>query len=464
MRAGFRCVLFSVALAGCGARSAIPEVDRALGASGAGSAAGHGGEGSVSSGSGGAGGEGAASGAGGAGGSPPCPAIVPTGDVVVLDSLPQGARSDPHIHALADGRVVVFHRWVAGAGSGPDVGIVSTVVDWTDTWPPAMATPVEVDPTRGWTFTLDREPSPYAGVVAGTGAAPPGTSYGLVEAQVGTFGPIVVTSAGAARALTARYGAYRYFVAMEEPGPFVGGPSYHLVGGWVHQPPNGIQYEGPFVFGCVDRPATLEGLETEDGWLLAQPGPGLGGCADDVGPSPPVAVTIVRAGADGSQYFGLSQPVASAITHLVLSPRGGGAWITYGLEPPPEGGPPRLEAIAADSLGLAASAPIPITPPGSAPYAFDAVSFGEAALVAAFIDDPANNPPDLTVVLADTSGRVSAASIEDPPILGGPREVRAHANAARGAILVAFSGPAVETGTAVYLARFGCARPSRRAR
>jgi hypothetical protein len=437
-RLAIACALLAAA---CGARTGLVMAGTQGGAAGAGGAGG-GGAGGAPGGSGGS--------AGGEGGF--CSALVQTGEVVVVPGLPGEARSRPRLHALPGGPVVVFHRSVPGAGGGSDEGLAATFVDWLGEWPPAFGAPTKVSTTAGWTFALDREPAPFAGVIAGSSSTPPGIAYGLVDAGAGgVFSPSVETAASGTEALSVRFGTYRYFVAMQAPGPFVGGPSFHLLGGWVHQPPNGIQYEGPYVLGCVDRPSALQGVETADGWVVAQAVPYGGACADDVGPSPPVGVTTYRFAEDGTAYFGLTQPVSTTVADLVLSPREGGAWLTWGVDGAP-GEPPRLEAMALDSLGLAATAPVVISPEGSAPYSFDAAGFA-GALVAAFEDDPANNPPDLRVVLADGSGVLSTEVIENPPFIG---EVRLHADSANGSILVAFSGPAMETGTAIYLARFGC--------
>jgi hypothetical protein len=367
---------------------------------------------------------------------------------VPLPSLPGGTQGDPQIRALPDGRAAVIHARVSPADGA--TGMVNTVVSWLEQWPPTFNFLSEMDPARGWSFAVDRGSAPYFALLAGTSAAPPGISYAFADATSAYF-PSLETSAAASRALSVRAGSYRYLVGMEEPGPFLGGASYHLLAGWVHQPPNGIQYEGPFVFGCSDRPAKLDGIETGEGWLVAQPVP-PGGCLDDVGPAAPTALTVIRVANDGMWYFGLSVPVSSPITDLFVAPRSSGGWIAYGLEQSASE-PPRIEAVRMDDLGLLSYGPVSITPPGSVPFEFDAAAFGESGLVAAFVDDPANNPPDLTVEIVGDDGSLTTAHLEDAGFLG---ELHVLGNAGEGSILVAFGRPTPDGGSAVHLARFDC--------
>jgi hypothetical protein len=325
------------------------------------------------------------------------------------------------------------------------------VVSWLGDWPPAFEAPIELAPDRGWSYAVDRGPAPHYAILAGTSAMPPGLSHGFVNPDEAPLSPSVETSASATGALLVRGGKDRYLVGMEEPGAFLWGDSYHLLAGWVHRPPNDIPYEGPYIVGCSAWPGRIDGIETDMGWLVAAPVPYGGPCSEDEVPPDPSVLTVTRFADDGMAYPGLSLPVAQYITDLRVVPRPAGGWIAYGVWPG-DMGPPRIEAVQMNALGLLSKDPVSLTPPGSAAFGFDAAELGGSGIVAAFIDDPANNPPDLTVVVAGDEGVVASARLED--VMAHDPQVLGHSP--DGAILVAFAESVGPEGSRIRLARFTC--------
>jgi hypothetical protein len=449
-----RCAwLLLVGLVACGSRTPLrltASGDDDANAAGANTSA------AAASGSGGAGASGGgatggnATGGSGTGGETElsCLALEQNGELLMLPTLPEGGAELPVLHALGDGRTAVVFRWIVAEGPAAIDRVASMTLDWTGAWPPSMEPMVELVPNAA-SFAVDRGPSSLLGLLTRTDPALAGVSFGFADADVGGWGPLVATADDATRAVfVAPTSSGRHFVGMQRPGGFTEWPSFELLVGWVHQPPNGVQYEGPIAAGCVDQPLAADALETSEGWLLARAMPVGGTCFDDTPPAPATVLTVTR-WTDGGELFGLEVPQPGPIEALAMVPRSSGAWVAYLRQGE------ILEAVRMDDQGLLELGPVPLTTSTESAFSFGAAGLG-GGMVIAFVDEPGNAAADLVVEATDAMGVITAtAEIDSPPLTHGAPAVAF--DAATRQVLVAFTGYVDSPpGSAVFVARFAC--------
>ncbi|MSP24048.1 MAG: hypothetical protein EXR75_02565 [Myxococcales bacterium] len=431
-------LLVWTALAGCGARSAI-RGDRGDDSEAAVSASGSGGH--VASGPSSQTHTSSTTGGGGAGGTLACTQLLATGALTKLPSLPAHYTDNPRIHLLADGDLAVIHRaYVDGA-----LKLASTRVQWVDDWPPVTTVAFLLDMTST-SFAVSRNADEKSVAILTRAKASTGLSFGLADPMSGGWSPLFNADASADRALVVDAGVQQHFVAMEAPGAFTPSPSYQLRVG-LKTPLVEDGYWGPLDVACKATPFAASAVATSKNWLFAHTGAQLTSCQDKVPPDASALISIKRV-APGSLLAAATLQVATSPMQLALLPRADGAWLLY-LE-----SPETMTAVRLDAFGQVELGPLAVAASAGAEYAFAADRLDDG-FIFAMRDDPAGNPPDLRLVVADANAALIAEAwlVDPPPIVTAPQLVF---DPVTRQALVVFAGIDASGGPVLYAARFAC--------
>lgn len=440
-------ILGSTAGSGAGAGSPADGGAGAIAVGGAGAIAVGGAGGGVE---GGGGADGGAGGAGGTGGTPVCSALVSAGPPIgVADMGPQfAAEADPVLRPAPDDEVTVVFSFDGMANANPMIRH-ATFDPWS-AWPPPPPSSDTVMSVGAYSFAADPLSVNAYGILHGENPWPPGMDFSIATPGQPGSGVLTSASALAERALFAVASPIgQHLVGMQRPGDFVLFPSFQLEIGFVHVPPNGVTYVGPVDAGCGDAPIAADAVAVTDGWLLAK-NAFTSSCADDVGPSPSTDVVVRRFTGAGMQFFAAELLGAEVVETIDLEPRGDGAWLTYR-----RAFPSPVEVAKLDELGLLLDGPAAVSSPASLPLGNVAATALGDRLVAAFVDDPAGNPPDVTLLLVDDSLSTIASTSFEPSSLVWPSRLSVLASPAESSVLVAWVA-GLDGGTRLRMQRFDC--------
>ncbi|MCC6898317.1 MAG: hypothetical protein IT377_05045 [Polyangiaceae bacterium] len=449
-----RAAGFAIALCvvGCGSRSRLLDFGAgggagSGGAAGSGGVAGQGGGGFGGSVGGSGGVAGSDGGFGGVGGSVQCDGLFQVGESVEVQKPAKDQDAAPRLVSSSDDDHQI------------SVAFVRQPVE----------TPVAFNQIKHATL------SPWAGWPAGKKLAPTydtvsspqlsgkfraGAGFGdnlslLVAHQTGpksftSFAPQVAAHASMGGPTTTPVGSTPELVAR-------GANGLHLVGTRDDTTLYGQIFKGTTLLatstlGCAGFAPIGDAVPFAGGWLVAvavgQSVPPLG--CGDADPGPPTRIDLVLVLPDGSAKA-LGDIIAGApLMQISMAPHPDGAYVVYRVASGGQVAPIRwLRFIAStgDFVG-----PADVSGPGDFPLEFGATALGDRLLVA-WGNDPAGNPPDLTLTLIDPLGGVVTTHAWEPGFFGPISVVGAPAG---NSLVVAWQANSGSGTSAVQLARFDC--------
>lgn len=457
---------FAISLVACGSRSGLLEPFSSSGGSGAvagsGAQAGSGGSfgGTAGFGGGGAGGSGALGGAGtgglagsaGAGGSSNCLGLKLVEPILSVDSPGGFNAGDPQIVASSDSGQQVSVVFARSPAEGPLLKYDlthATFLPW-QYWPPSGL----VGPTFTTFSSPDLSPDFHAG-----------SSYidrlSLLVAHAAQGGSPVVSFAPSVDPTSASTGP-TVTLAGDDP-VFVsrGQKGMHLVGIrqasslLVHRvlyDPNGFGVDTT-TLGCASFSGPAAAVPFADGWLIAHANAANAppfGCSG-VDPGPPTRIDIVALGLSGAPDYWLGVDAGAPVTELSMARHPSGAHVVFrtmsgGIIPPI-----RWMRVA---QGGSLVGPGDVSGPNDLPLSGFATVSGGTNVFVAWGNDPAGNPPDLTLSVVSEAGAELARTAIEPPFFGALSVI---ASPVGSSAVVGWreAGPAGTAG--VRLGRFDCA-------
>jgi hypothetical protein len=163
-----------------------------------------------------------------------------------------------------------------------------------------------------------------------------------------------------------------------------------------------------------------------------------------------VRIDFLRVGPDGSVTPVEDLVVGAPLMHIAMAPHPEGAYVVYRVASGGEVAPIRwlrLIASTGDFVG-----PQDVSGPGDFPLEFDATALGDRLLVA-WGNDPAGNPPDLTLSLFHPFGATLGTLAFEPGFFGPLSVIGAPSG---GSAVVAWQANSGSGTSSVTLARFDC--------
>jgi len=411
--------------------------------------AGNGSTGGAGNGSTGGAGTGGVGTGGTGGGGPACGALVSAGPPIGVIALgpPFATEAEPVLRRAPNDEVTVAFSFDGMAAANPAIRH-ATFDPWT-IWPPPEPFPDTVLSVGSYSFAVETLSTNFYGILHGDSPTPPGMAFSIATPGLPGAGLLTPTSQLAERALFAVDSHLgQHLVGMQRPGDYLASPSFQLEIGFVHQPPNGLTYVGPIDYACGDSPIAADAVAVSDGWLLARNAT-ASSCADDVPPAPSTDVVVRRLGIGGMQFFAAELPGNSVVEVVDLEPRPAGAWLTY-----KRAATSAVEVALLDELGLLVDGPQTVSSASSFPLGAATTTLGEH-LVIAFVDDPAGNPPDITLIVVNDALSAIASTSFEPAALASPSRVSVLGSEDADSVLVTWIA-VQDGGTRVRMQRFDC--------
>ncbi|MCK6535454.1 MAG: hypothetical protein L6Q84_20975 [Polyangiaceae bacterium] len=441
-------VALAVCAAACGSRSRLLDLGtNAGGTAGTGGIAGQGGGGFGGSTGGFGGVAGSDGGFGGVAGGVQCAGLFQVGDGIQVQKPAKDQDSAPQlVSSSADGQQVsvAFVRQPVETPVAFNAIQHATLSPWA-AWPQGK----QLAPVH------DSFSSPQLSGKFRAGAGFGDSLALLVAHQAGpkaftSFAPQVAAGASSGGPTATPAGSTPELVARGEGG-------LHLVGtrddtqlyGQIFQ---ATQLVATSTLGCAGFAPIGDAVVFAGGWLVAvavgSNAPPLG-CGDS-DPGPPIRIDFLQVGPDGSVKPVEDLVVGAPVMHIAMAPHPEGAYVVYRVASGGEVAPIRwlrLIASTGDFVG-----PQDVSGPGDFPLEFDATALGDRLLVA-WGNDPAGNPPDLTLSLFHPFG-ASLGTLAFEPGFFGPLSVIGAPSG--NSAVVAWQANSGSGTSSVTLARFDC--------
>ncbi|MFO0571099.1 MAG: hypothetical protein U0263_36030 [Polyangiaceae bacterium] len=205
-----------------------------------------------------------------------------------------------------------------------------------------------------------------------------------------------------------------------------------------------------FTLACGLGVNVADATPFENGWIVAlanEPTAPTTGCSAAANGTS--RLDLLRVGLDATPTLLTNLELGVPISSIRVAPYSKGAWVVWrvasgGVVAPIQA--LRLDASSGELLG-----PFDVSQPGDLPLdGFDASSIGDD-LVVAWGNDPANNPPDLTLSVFGSFGLVTQTSFE--PGFFGPLAVEGTQS---GVVVAWQNNSAVGPFSQIELTRFDC--------
>jgi hypothetical protein len=436
-----------VSLSACGSRSALLEAGG--GASGTSGSPGGGGApsgGGTTAGGGvgnfGGGGTGAIGGTGGTGAVGACDGLFQFGSSILIDQPMPAMDGSPQIAVSSDdgGQLTVA---LARTPTSGFQRIVHASFRPFESWPAATLGPTfetYVSPQLSTTFALGSGHADHASLLV---------SHLYSGGELLSFSPVVEPNAASA-------GPNVTLSSSGTPLFVVKGPAaHHLVADSNGKVLTGhVVVSGAGSFGVTDvilacglGVSVADAVPYEGGWLVAlaneKTAPPVGCSAAANGAT---RLDVLRVGADGSLDYVTGIEEATPIVRIAMAPHPQGTWIVWRVASGGIVAPIRWARVNVPAASIVG--PGDLSNAGDFPLDdFDATALGSRLLVA-WGNDPANNPPDLTLSLLGEDGSFAASTFIEPGFFG-PLAVQSSPNGL--SLVVGWTA-----GGAAKLARFDC--------
>lgn len=448
LQAEVRAVSLALAVCAvaCGSRSRLLDLGASAGGTaGSGGGAGGGGFGGSAGGSGGV--AGSDGGFGGVAGGVQCSGLFQVGDSIEVQKPAKDQDSAPQLVFSSDDGQQVSVAFVRAPVETPVAFNQikhATLSPWAS-WPQGK----QLAPVH------DSFSSPQLSGKFRAGAGFGDSLALLVAHQAGpksftSFAPQVAANASSGGPTTTPAGSTPELVARGEGG-------LHLVGtrddtqlyGQIFQATTLVATS---TLGCAGFAPIGDAVPFAGGWLVAvavgMKAPPLG-CGDS-DPGPPLRIDFLRVWPDGSVKPVEHLVVGAPLMHISMAPHPDGAYVVYRAASGGEVAPIRwlrLIASTGDFVG-----PQDVSGPSDFPLEFDATALGDRLLVA-WGNDPADNPPDLTLSVFHPFGATLGTLAFEPGFFG-PLSVIGAPSGNSG--VVAWQANSGAGTSAVHLARFDC--------
>jgi hypothetical protein len=391
---------------------------------------------------------GSSGGVGGVGGNPACDGLFQFGDTVSVEHPPQFNDESPQFARSSDSGeqlTAVFTRQLAN-GTGARSLVHATLSPW-QAWPSSVVSPafttfssVELDPTFAVGGSFENH---FAVLVAHASLV--NSFVPRVDPHSQKAGPnLTVNSTGQPLFVSAGFGG-QHFLASSD-GKMMRG---HI------EAFNGSSFAPSidFVLACGLGATVADAVPVEGGWIVAlanEPTAPPVGCSAAANGASRLDVLRVDVGGAVSPISSLD--AGAPIVQIAAASHSQGAWITLRVASGGIVAPIRWLRVDAKNFSVVGSGDV--SDPGDFPLdGFDATAIGKR-LAVVWGNDPANNPPDLTVSVIEESGqKVIQTAIE--PGFFGPLSVAASPSG--NSVVVGWHQTAAQgSGANVRLARFDC--------
>jgi len=452
-------VALALAITACGSRSRL--LESTAGAGGAGATSGSGG--SVSGGgtsfggtggtsSGGAPFGGTGGGPGGVGGTSNCDGLFLAGEIIEVEHPANVLDGGPRLTASSDdgSRLTTAFIRETLSSSGFRQLVHASFSPW-QSWPQAVLGPAFT------TFASSELSTEFAVTPTAT------DRFGLLVAHVtpGAPGSEIVSFAPTADPLSSNVGPNLTLSSSGEPVFAAHGPAgYHFVGDSNGKMLMGhvVKYSGAsfsvtdVVLSCGLDASVADAVAYPGGWLVAlanEPTAPPTGCSAAANGA--TRLDVVRVGFDGAVSYVTSIANDTPILRLAMAPHPSGAYVTWRVASGGIVAPLRWARIEAETGSVIG--PGEISQPFDYPLEwFDAALLGDQ-LAVVWGNDPANNPPDLTVTVVNAAGGLVTQTVIEPGFFG---RLAIAASPFGDSVVVAWHQAAPTGSAGVKLARFDC--------
>lgn len=394
-------------------------------------------------GSGGVAGSGGSAGSAGSGGSGPCQGLALVEPILEIVRPATHADDVPLLTASSDDGeqlTVAFQRYEPAVPGGARQALHASLRPW-ESWPES-----DIETTFSTFTSVGLDPT----FAVGHGFSDRFSMLVSHSSLVDSFAPRVNPNASSAGPnLTLSTKGAPVFVARGSAGwHLVADSDGHVLMGHVIRLLDSNIEVTDVLLACGGDAGVADAVAHGEGWLLAlgneKTAPPTGCSAAANGPTRLDILFVDQAGGITPLH---SLDAGAPITDISVAPHPEGAHVTWrvmsgGLIAP-------IRWLRIDAAANAIVGPGDVSGPGDAPLGgFDAAAMGEH-LAVVWRNDPADNPPDLTLTLLDPQGTLVAQTALEPPFTGRPSIAGAPAG---DSVVVAHQ----ESGTTVKLLRFDC--------